>query len=338
MSTQLRLFRDIDSEDNLAFNNAKKLKSLAQEKLKDIDVNFQDSDDDSEYIIIQFRTNIIQIKESNSPDELRFFLRKIKSSFKLWTYKNGTVSYINKFDEKIREKDIEKIIPNWANKIYTENRIPLELFLDICVQNFSFSFLFDLIQDGFINQFVSENFEGKKVILFLSHKLIPLTDMLPESSYLTNLENKTEKFYHKVKEIADNENWLLAGCFRDFTRETILLKEFNTILEKENEKSNFKTLFANDYLFLNNVEFLSERPFTGGTWHSNIIKSPINLMAQKVLDNGNAYIYLREDRAAGFYRNEFYKKDLDINGYNLFSIILSQLHIKFVNEELRVEY
>lgn len=334
---QLKLFRDIDSEDLKAFSNAKALKSLSLNTLKKLDLYNDDISDYKDCIIIQIKTNIFQIKESMVPDELRFFLRKIKSTVKIWRIENGAIIPDSSYNDFLRTVEIEKIIPNWANKIYTENKISLELFLDICIQNFSFSFLSELIRNDFLNQKILTDYTGKEVIFYLPHKLYPITNSLPESSYMANLENKTLKFYEKIVEAAKLKSWTLIGCFRDFTREADLINDFNKVLNKENEKDNLKTLFANDYLYLNNVEFLSEIPYTGGSWHSNIIKSPVVLKNKILPDKSALYIYTRENETAGFYRNEIFAKGLDYDLYLKLSSLCYTLHSTFVNEGLRGE-
>lgn len=308
---QLKLFRQVDDADMIAFQNAKKIKDQALQHFKSYD--FEDfMNDNTEHLIIKFDANIKQIRDQNALDEIRIFLRKIESRVSLWHYSKGVPNKI--VHEPLNELTDERILPNWGHSIYTEKKISLELFLNICKQNYGFRFAVTILKDN-IEKLIPDQYKDLKSIIYFNHKLLPYNETLSESSYLSAMENQSEKDFIEITKLASIKKWYMVGNFLDFTDENSLVKELDIIFEKTSSDVSFYKLYSSDFLFLNNVEFLSERPNSLHLSSGNVIFSPTIIKDKTVLKDSNLYFYTRDKKDSAFYRNEIVMADINYENY-----------------------
>ena len=93
--------------------------------------------------------------------------------------------------------------------------------------------------------------------------------------------NKISNFYSSIRNLQKGKNWYFIACHDNFTDESSLLEQIdnNKIIKDKIKKALKKDyhpltdLFQNDYLFLNNSEFIQEKYNTNG-WDTDCIISP----------------------------------------------------------------
>ncbi len=269
---QFDLFSPIVND--VLFQKAKILKEEAQ-KISEEDFNKFSDRKNIDYILV--KTSIDQIKEKdykNPPDFPATFIRKIKTVIE---YKK----------EIIYSK--ENLIQAEVNKLYFDKIITMKEFVELCKQIYSLEVGFD-----FFNSNKSEKIRGSNLLIIFDHKINFEPNLKTKSGSIINLEKRSYQSLIKLIKIANKNKWQLIGAYEDFTKDADLIKDFDLYVNNKN----YRDLFANDYLFLNNNEFFSTHFNTHG-W-PYIILSPLNT------EESYSYFYIKKGQDGRFIRFEVF--------------------------------
>ena len=297
---QLELFQDSENY-NQDFDNAK----TAKEYLKKIYSNFEIEDKSNirNFQVLNFRVDIDQLIKRNEPDTPKLFLRRYKPVLEIYSVDN-LITPIKTLNLQ------EKTIPPFINEIYTGTDFPQDLFYELSKQ-------YILLET--VNDYISENYDllnsNKSILIYISSKIFNLTKPKYSNPHMDSAINKINNISDKLKKL---NNVLFIGVFFNYKYEDNLIFDLtNDAKINIPNDIQLKDYFHNDFLFLNNAEFISEKTNTNG-W-KDIIFSPnfLNNDSRKLILNSelpNEFYYYQKLKLDGiFYKIEIYKNNLDFN-------------------------
>lgn len=318
---QLELFQDIEDYQN-EFETAREVKSCIQNVYSTFKID-KEIDDVTKiinhYYILNFKVKVTQLSNKPEPNSPKLFMRKYTPILEIYDSKAiGKLIY--------KETFIEKTIPKWINEIYVGSIISQELFYELSKQYILLETIVKYFNNDYsINEVNNQLIEKKKdiqlnsdatLIVNICSKLFNRNKANPTNPYITSAINKINNLSNKLM---SQSTIIIISEYLNYRFESDLISDIDktsTIKRKEN----IGTFYQNDFLLLNNMEFLSDKPYTQD-WNPYIIfptkflkivkNSAENIDYEKIKQI--LFIYQKVKLDGLFFRNEFYIP----SGFNL---------------------
>jgi len=300
---QLTLFREINDSDIKTFRIAEKAKAYVQKIYNDFDFEHHKKD----ICLVQFKTNISQVRDEDrsEPDTPKLFIRKIISSHRI----KGFDDLIKDYNYKHIE---ERIIPKWAHYVYSENVVSIEKLLELCRQIYGMEYAINILSnENLINSLKLES-KTKEIILYFDHGIQEGSHLYESSANVGTIINRRKNAYDSLKSIAIKESFYLLGRIENFTETSALLKEIDRIINKRNV--NYLELFATDYLFLNNAEFVTQYYNTFG-WPEIILQPSTFIIKNNQNTPEESFFFVKENEASKFFKFELFSNHLKFDQF-----------------------
>lgn len=316
---QLELFQVPTPYEKDVFKHAYQLKVAAQDYYNNVNFSPMPISDafklqQNKYAILFFDVEIEQIRDSEltvEPSTPKMFIWQFTPTIKL--INSGVTHTIHdKFDESnafIRTK----IIPKWINELFTTNSFTHGEFLQFTKQYFTL----ELIQNTLNNDKYAEEIQklvesGKNIIIYFGSKFFADNDRFTTSLLELDILNKIKNFYYRLRSL-QKPNWYFVSSYNDFINESDLLSDLDMQFGYDGSKefSHYVKSFQNDYLFLNNAEFVYQKGNTE-KWDTDMIIAPslidstVGINNDKLISNTSRayYCYCKQGSGEIFYRNE----------------------------------
>lgn len=343
---QLELFQNANEYERQIFLNAKKLKLIVQKLYGSLDNFFNNNSDEflKDFCILKIGVTIDQISdnEMKEPSSPKMFIWKFLPSI---TFRNGDGNeQILKEGESLNNEICPKIIPKWANELFTSKTFSHGDFLQITIQYFTLEMALKVLESKDIMSEILGKIDKKKLIICFDSKLFPNTSLKAESVEEFDIVNRIGNLFTKLKNI-QKENWYYLGQYDDFTKENNFLLELDNnevfIGEKAKEESlkgteTLAKIYNNDFLFLNNAEFFHQKKSNTDSWDNNYILPPsiLDRTFSKIDESStykksnqadskrNLFYYRKKGAGECFFRSDILLPNNDVNSNQLLEIIL----------------
>jgi hypothetical protein len=268
-SSHFDLFQKQNDYSEKLLENAKKVKKNIQDVYNNIDFTPKEINQ-NDFWYFDFDVELKQVSEQPEPGTLKLFTRQYTPVVRV--YHNEIQGQRLEFDNK-ETKYIHKHI----NELFIGDSISQEYFFDMANQYFLLDFVYNQIknEDSIIafEQTVKKTYndydKSKKSIICLNCKLqgriLPL-------KINPNIKSAIDHINTLWNNLSKQSKFILISNYLNYSNENeliILLNENNIISEP------VRDYFQNDFLLLNNMEFMNEKPYTMD-WN-NLIFSPLLL-------------------------------------------------------------
>jgi hypothetical protein len=298
-------FRTPSEKDNKIFNLAKQLKTEANEIFK----NFEQGDINFSKNIFHFiDSRYIPLKDSNKPDELNIYIRKIET-----IYRDSTDIHnipINPMVEKI------DVVEEW-----TKSYLPDE-FID---DSTFYKYLKIIHNLRFIHS-IMDKFKKNQSIIFVNLEL-SYRSGIKNSFSLSQLEDEIHDLQNDLYLKAEDNGWIIVESYKDYSGKDDLLQCLDT---KNPQEKSYVQLFSNDFVFLNNTDNIN------GEVDSSLI-TPNIIFESLQSENNNYFCYTRNMNGADFRRNSLFIPQRFIKkGYlEAFSSLVNDIVLNKDNKDVR---
>jgi hypothetical protein len=319
------LFQKQTDYSNKILENAKKIKQNIQELFRDVD--FSMNDINTSMWIFDFDVILTQVSEQPEPNSLKLFTRQYTPVVKV--YKN------NSFVNTIIFNDETKYIHKHINELFVGESVSQEYFFDVAHQYFLLDFLYKQLQDGnFTNFFISKVKEFCTDYEEINNNIICVNCKLRgrkmPDKINPNLHSVISHINSLWKILTSKSKYSIIGNYKNYLNENELIRLLN------DSKSRFisetiSDYFQNDFLLLNNMEFMNnEKPYTKD-WDNRIITplliekknekkylKDINGIKQ---NKDNIFLFQKIKPDGIFYKTEIYIPENDMSQDNFNKIV-----------------
>lgn len=307
---QLSLLREPTEKDNDILDRAEQLK---KEAIVFFNAKIPSLKGKASKTFFSFSTTPNTYDESGNavvttPSTPRLLTRRYRGQ--LTEHSDGNIRDINSF---------ERISSYWANQYYSCRNAHTYWFSELCRRIVSLSFAVEFFSST----------EGRKELRALNEKggfvlfdhqlsVIPVHELKEgktenERANLQGLIDKTISLLKPYKKIA------LLGCCNHFRDRTLLDSVCSKFQNIDYE------IFGNDYIFLNNAEFIWEETRTVD-WGTLMILPPETYGEKSIKDV--KYFYTRSDPSAPFIRFDAYSGKV---GAEIINTCASMIPVKAVD-------
>lgn len=335
-SNDFDLFQEQNDYSNKILEEAKILKKGIQEFYSVIEFKKTEIKDSW---LFDFDVNINQVAEQIEPGSIKLFTRQYTPIMRV--YQNSEYKGNIEFD-----KSETKIINKYINELFVGESVSQEEFFDIAKQYFLLDFTYRQLNDENSDIFVqrvktqfSEYNKSESTIISVNCKLRGRYNLKTANP---NLHSAICHINRLWDNLSSQSKFIIIGNYRNYSRENELISQLNN----QNLGIFTETIsnyFQNDFLLLNNMEFMDENPYT---WEWNeFIFSPL------LLEKKEGKYYLKKDVSTHeinkeiflfqkiipdgiFYKTEIYIPKKDVNQVDFIQIILlSQELLKLKHRE-----
>lgn len=271
-------FRKPSLKDDQIFQSAVVLKELLNSAFSGKHT-ITDQFKDKEFHFID--TKYIPLKDSNKPDELNIYIRKIETIYR------KTLD-INNIPRTATQEKVD-VVEEWT-KSYLPNSI---------IEDSLFYGYLKLIHSLRFANSISSEFSKDKAIIFFNIELLSKSD-IDNSFSLSQLEDEIYDILQSLFEKAEQNNWIIIENYKDFSKKNELINWMN--LKYPDQKS-YSKVFNNDFVLLNNTDSLSSEV------DSKFIDSDILLEQNfelNINDKDKYFCYTRSYKGAEFTRNTIF--------------------------------
>lgn len=307
------LFQHQTEYSNKILESAKKIKQNIQEIYEDFKNPKQDIDDDT--WVFDFDVNLTQVSEQPEPDALKLFTRQYTPVVKVYQK--------DRFKCRIEFSDDTKYIHKHINELYVGESVSQEYFFDVAQQYFLLDFLYRQIKeekltDEFISKVKENCYEyepDKHAVICVNCKLRGRNMPDRINPNLHSVISHINTLWHNLfKQTA----FSIISNYKNYLNEDELIKQLN------DKKSKFipeaiSDYFQNDFLLLNNMEFMNnEKPYTTD-WNDCIfapflIEKKEGKYCLKDIDSikkqsKQIFLFQKIQRDGMFYKTEIYIPD-----------------------------
>lgn len=305
---QLELFQEPEDYKEV-FENAKRAKEFIQNKYSKFNDDEMVNITPDKFWIFDFGISITQLSEKPEPDSPKLFIRKYTPTLDIY----ATGDYSNPI---YRKKFTEKVVPKFINEIYVGNSISQDFFYEIAKQYLLLETVDNFLKEQELVELVnrwtndlSQRFTvNTQAIIHINSKMFGRVKPTPTNPYITATINKINNISNRLKNRTDN---IFIGNYLNyiFENELILDLDKNSTFRNDGKISNY---FQNDFLLLNNMEFLTELHNTKN-WHQFIIPPSFlkintkSLALKQINDMPDFLFFFQRIQDDGmFYRTELY--------------------------------
>jgi len=334
---QLELFQNIEDYQS-EFETARKVKSCIQNAYSTIKFDKEIDGTDNiahQYYILNFKVRVTQLSNKPEPNSPKLFMRKYTPILEIYdSLAIGKLIY--------KESFIEKTIPKWINEIYVGSIISQELFYELSKQYILLETIVKYFDSDYSIDKVNKQLTGKEgdiqlnsganLIVNICSKLFSRIKVNPTNPYITSAINKINNLSNKL---LSQKTTIILSEYLNYRFEFDLISDIDKN-SSINRKENIGTFYQNDFLLLNNMEFLSDKPYTQD-WNPYIIFPTkfLNIVGNnaKNIDYNKIqqilFIYQKVKLDGLFFRNEFYIPDkFNLKDYFWDMIIISRELLK----------
>lgn len=332
------LFQKQTDYSNKILENAKKIKQDIQELYKDI--NFPKEDFDSDVWVFDFDVTLNQVSEQPEPDTLKLFTRQYTPTVKL--YRNTSFVCTISFVEEV------KYIHKHINELFVGESVSQEYFFDVAQQYFLLNFVYSQLNNGlFTDTFIlkvkgcCDDYEQTNTNIICVNCKLRGRKMPDKIS--PNLHSTISHINTLWRILASKSTFSIIGNYKNYLNEDELIRQLNGNGSKfiSGTISNY---FQNDFLLLNNMEFMNnEEPYTS-EWADRIFAP--SLLAEKKgkyylkdiddikQNKDKIFLYQKIKEDGMFYKTEIYIPENDFTQGNFNKIIsLSMELLKLKQQE-----
>lgn len=246
-----------------------------------------------------FDTSYIPLRDSDKPDELNIYIRKIETTYR----ETNDIENIP-IDPDKKQVDV---VEEWT-KSYLPN--------DIIDDNLFYRYLKVIHNLRYIHS-LSMSFQKNKSIIFVNLELLCKSDI--ENSFsLSQLEDEIDSLLSDLYLKAEENGWIIVESYKDFTANNELVKWLDKVNPQE---MSYQQIFGNDFVFLNNTDNIN------GEIDSRLITN--HILLERNHDNVNKlFCYTRDRLGSVFHRNTiFFPKRLSKIDYIVgFSDLLKDIN------------
>lgn len=301
---QLDLFQKLDDYKDV-FEKAQISKENIQKKYTEISIKEFSSSDIDKFCIFDFDITVTQLSEQPEPNSPKLFIRKYVPTLKI----------INEEPNPEIINFTEKVVPKWINEIYVGNSISQDYFHEIAKQYLLLETIDNFIKNNEYSQYIN----GKIGIIHMNGKLLGRAKSAQTNPYITATINNINNIFNRL---VSQSNFILIGSYLNYIFENTLILQLDESTEFNNQDkiSNF---FQNDFLLLNNMEFMMEKPYTLG-WPSPLYPPFILDMDNKKIDMSkiSKFFFFQKIKDDGvFYKTEVYMPNNLLNEKLLENVI-----------------
>jgi len=328
-SKYFELFQEQNDYSKTVLEKAKQIKESIQEVYKNVVFN-ESSNNHEDVWVLDFDAVITQVSEQPSRDSLKLFTRQYTPIVRI--YKNGSLvgklNYEVAFKETDKETGVEikksknpevKYIHKYINELFIGDNISQEYFFDVAQQYFLLDFVYKQIKnEESVNKFVqkikklSDNYEREQ------QTIICVNCKLRGRNMPDNINPNLYSAISHINTLWDNlskqQNYIIIGNYINYLTENELIKQLNNN-ESPLVSETISDYFQNDFLLLNNMEFMNEKPYTN-KWDNRIF-APLLLEKQtdkyclKNIDyikgvNNQIFLFQKTKPDEKFYKTEIY--------------------------------
>lgn len=330
------LFQEQNDYTNKILEEAEILKKSIQEFYSVIEFEKTEIKDSW---LLDFDVNINQVAEQIEPGNIKLFTRQYTPIMRV--YQNSELKANIEF-----EKSETKIINKYINELFVGDSVSQEDFFDIAKQYFLLDFTYRQLKDENSDIFVqriqkqfNEYNHSEKTIVSVNCKLRGRNNSNTSNPNLFSAICHINKLWDNL---SSQSKFIIIGNYRNYSRENELITQLNN-KELGLFTKTISNYFQNDFLLLNNMEFMDENPYTL-KWNEFIF-SPLLLDKKEgkyYLKNydsihkiNNEIFFFQKIIPDGiFYKTEIYIPQKSVNQVNFIQIILlSQELLKLKQRE-----
>jgi hypothetical protein len=356
-------YRDLRPEDELIFHFAELLKKKAQNCISDnmSRVKKDDVKNENEFCYIYLKTIIYQISEDKieAPDAVKLFVRKISNNAYLSDFNEKLLIF------KEGKFILDEAYFDFHT---TTNSVSIDAFTELCRQHGSIIYSVDEIFNEKNIKSIKEKIGNKRLIIFFDDKIFFNNSDFDSSVDIGSIVKDRDLGIKKLRQLSADNNWLLVSCYTDFKDDRSLIHDLNStdifknikktddllslfdsesisifnetskdvvddkvILEKLNKllkKFDYRIIFDNDSLLLNNSDTVYDKNHNTINWDSIILSPLLSKSSFKQLNE--AYYYTKVNETSKFFRNEIIGKLCSLE--DLFNISNITIEIQKQNE------
>lgn len=306
------LFQNQTDHSNRILDTAKRIKTAIQEYYKNNEESF--ADDLSDFWVVDIDAQIDRAAEQNQPNGLKLFTRQYTPIIRVYksddvmenrssllpcqpTY-NGMV--LDGSPLKLNRS--VKFIHKHTNAMFVGNSISQECFFDVAKQFFLLDFLYKHIKylSRLLTRFYKMN-NGKTIVIHVNCKLRGCnSEVINERGTMTSGFRYAINYINTIwGNISKQADFIIIGSYDGYLNENELIAQLNDV-DPNIVTEIISDYFQNDFLLLNNMEFINDPPYTSD-WSDLIFppkftnklnpnESPLNLFFfQKYKPDGKFY-------------------------------------------------
>lgn len=259
------LFQDQNDYSSKILADANKIKKEIQEYYK---ILYIGGGSNSDYWLFDFDVHIHQVAEQPEPNSLKLFTRQYVPVVRVYCNNEPKGNLIIDTSET-------KIINKYINELFVGDSVSQEYFFDIAKQYFLLDFVYKLIvldSANFvskINKEFSEYNNSDNTVIHVNCKLRgrDISSRVNPNLYsaICHINKIWDNLYLESK-------FVIVGSYRNYSRENELIMQLSEI-KLDSGSNSIANYFQNDFLLLNNMEFMDEDHYTR-EWN-DIILSPL---------------------------------------------------------------
>lgn len=312
-----KLFQEQNQYSEKLLGDAKKIKQSIQEIYEN--VILLENQEDNDFWILDFDINLTQVSEKPEPDALKLFTRQYTPIVNI--YKNNAPQC-----EPIKFTDETKYIHKHINELFVGDSISQEYFFDIAQQYFLLDFVYRQIKNekfttsfvSKIKEFCNDYEETKQTVICVNCKL--RGRKMPDKIN-PNLHSAISHINTLWGNLAEQSSFIIIGNYINYLNEDELIIQLNknNLISIPGKISDF---FQNDFLLLNNMEFMNEKPYTI-KWNNIIIppsllkkdgeKYHIKDIFEIIKTNEQIFLFQKIKPDGKFYKTEIHIPNKDIS-------------------------
>ena len=304
------LFQKQTEYSDKILEKAQKIKQNIQELYKDF--NFSTQNIDSDFWVFDFDVILIQVSEQPEPNALKLFTRKYTPVVRVYK-DNSCVATITFNDET-------KYIHKHINELFVGESVSQEYFFDVAQQYFLLDFVYkQLKNENFRDDFVSkikESCEGYKKtnnnVICVNCKLRGRKMPDKINPNLHSVISHINSLWHML---SSQLAFCIIGNYKNYLNEDELIKLLNDNKSRLISET-ISDYFQNDFLLLNNMEFMNnEKPYTR-EWNDcifapSLIEKKNNKYCLKTIDDikqnkDDIFLFQKIKPDGIFYKTEIY--------------------------------
>jgi hypothetical protein len=335
------IFQEKDAECNSIIQEAEKIKKDIQNIYKDIIIDASEYNHDFSINILDYDVKIDKFTDKEvgyNPLTPRLYTCIYNPSFYLYKYfftkeNPSTIKEREKIDLSNEfEPETKNVIKNYVYDSFIGNLISKEYFENLAKQNF----LLNIIRkqhtnnEDFFNKYTKHD-ENNVNIIFIHSKLQDFNFKTDSTVY--HLKNAILEIKN-ANSFLHGKDFVVVGHFKNYQNENTLIKQLS---ESENYRwDKLKDYYPNDYIFLNNAEYLDDKINTNDWVHSNLFPPSIidfkNCCLKRIETEEDIFYYSKIKDDGIFYKTEiFLPKSMRKTEYFQMLVNLFNIHIKLKN-------
>lgn len=317
---QLDLFQDLAENESTIFKQAKICKKMVQDKYESCDLEVPEINGlFYKYAVLDIDISIdlvSDLKTIEEPSTPKVFIWQFTTAFKLILSKDDVEVIKTKYTDP-------KVIKPWYNAIYTAKNFSQSDFHSVASQNFCLQLIVKALSDNELINIIESKIGSKKLVILFNSALYPSKRTNFDDFLERDMTKTLDNLFTKLKSI-QKDNWCYVGYFEDFLKKHDLLidlddneflkSEKDLLLINEGKKYSLQEIFNNDYLFLNNSGFITQKYNTHG-WNKNSILPPCIFSNDFTkIDNNNLNAIILDKKREIY---AYIKKELDFRFFRI---------------------